>query len=80
MRDRIRSILASISPQGNLDAVADADSLLNAGVIDSLAMMDLVQQLETDFGIRVSEEELVPENFESVEAIAAFLAGKGAGS
>lgn len=68
----IRSFLATTlnrDPSG----ITDADSLLEAGVIDSLGVMELVGYLEQRYGVQVSEDDMMPENFDSVDAIAAFV-------
>lgn len=57
-------------------AVANDDSLLRNGVIDSTGILELITHVEETFGISVSEEEMVPTNFDSIDAIAAFLARK----
>ena len=55
-------------------AVIDPDeSLLDRGAIDSVGLLNLITFLETQTGIRVPEDEMVPENFESVVAIEAFV-------
>jgi acyl carrier protein len=47
--------------------------LLESGILDSLSVLKLVLFLEERFGIVVAAEELIPENFETVEAICAYL-------
>lgn len=52
----------------------DADeNLLESGILDSLGIMKLLEYLERTFFIRVSEEDLLPENFESINAITFLL-------
>jgi acyl carrier protein len=58
----------------DLTGVDDSTSLLQAGVLDSLGVMQLVAFLQERFGVRISDDDLVPENLESVDAIAAFVA------
>jgi len=58
------------------DSVSDTDSLLEHGVIDSLTMMDLIGFLERTYGIQVTDDELIPENFETLSAIAGFVGQK----
>ena len=60
----------------NVSAIPDEGSLLEAGAIDSVAVLELVALLEQRYGITVADDELVPENFETIQAIAAFVAGK----
>ncbi|MCA9731247.1 MAG: acyl carrier protein [Deferribacteres bacterium] len=58
--------------------VGDDDSLLMAGIIDSLKMMDLITFLEKEFGVSIDDDELMPENFDSIDAIESFVAEKKA--
>lgn len=51
----------------------DAD-LLASGVLDSLALVELLMQLEQRYGLQISLEKLDFENFRSVAAIASFVA------
>jgi acyl carrier protein len=56
--------------------IADDESLLGAGLIDSTGILELVSYLEADFGIAVQDEEIVPENLDSIGLIAAYVAMK----
>ncbi len=51
-------------------------SLLEEGVMDSTSVIDLVMFIEETFGIEVKDEELVPENLDSVNKIVAFVERK----
>jgi acyl carrier protein len=62
--------------------LANDTSLLETGVLDSLSLLKLVLFAQEKFGIGVDDVDLVPENFDSVDAIARYLrsrAGEGAG-
>lgn len=72
----VRKILAEVGAQGDVTAVGDSDSLLASGVLDSMAMVGLVSALETKFGIAIGDDELSPEHFDTVTAIAALVAQK----
>lgn len=56
--------------------VTDTESLMDAAVLDSLHLTDLVTQLERAFGIRVELEDLVPDNFDTVMDIVRFVSMK----
>jgi len=58
--------------------VDDTMSLLDGGIIDSVGVMELVAFLEQDFGLQVSDEELVPENLDSVANLVGFIDRKQA--
>jgi acyl carrier protein len=56
--------------------LADGDSFLEKGVIDSTGVLELVTFLEEHFEIKVEDEDLVPENLDSVARVAAFIGRK----
>jgi acyl carrier protein len=59
------------------EKVARDEDLLAIDVLDSLAIAELVAFLEARFGIRVSDDDLMPENFKTIDEIVAFVAAKG---
>ncbi|MFA5901858.1 MAG: acyl carrier protein [Hyphomicrobium sp.] len=60
------------------NALTDDESLLAAGLIDSTGILELVSYIESEFGIVVLDEEIVPENLDSVGQIAAYIDAKQA--
>jgi acyl carrier protein len=56
----------------------DGQSLLESGILDSTGVMELVAFLEGDLGLTVADEELVPENLDSVDNLVAFVQRKQA--
>jgi len=58
------------------DTLANDTSFLEQGVIDSTGVLELVEWLEESFGIKVEDTELVPENLDSVNKLAAFITRK----
>ena len=61
---------ASLLPLGN------GTSLLETGILDSLGLLRLVVFVRERFGITVDDVDLIPENFDSVDAICAYLRAK----
>jgi len=61
---------------GRGDGLDDGKSFLDSGIIDSTGILELVAFLEKTYGIRVEDDELVPENLDSVKNISAFLQTK----
>jgi acyl carrier protein len=55
------------------NAVADHESLITKGIVDSTGILELISHLEETYGISVAEEEMVPANFESIDNVTAFL-------
>jgi acyl carrier protein len=70
---KIARYVADKLRMGSSDVIAPDQSLFEAGVLDSVGIFDLVTFLEEEFGLSVGDEEIVPENFESVKAITAFV-------
>jgi acyl carrier protein len=59
-----------------VDDFSDEDSFLRNGVIDSLGMLELITFLEKEFGIKITDAELVPENLDSLARVCAFVERK----
>jgi acyl carrier protein len=55
---------------------SDEDSLLERNVLDSLSVLELTEFLQAQFGIKIESEELLPENLETLNRIAAFVERK----
>jgi len=71
--DRIRAFLAEHFPAARTRRIEPDESLLTNGVLDSLGILDLVGFLESEFKIAVSDEDLLPENFESLNRLSTFV-------
>jgi acyl carrier protein len=71
-----RFILETFLFSDDLSALKDDASLLDLGVIDSTGVLELVLFLEETFELTVLDDELVPENLDSVERIADFVVRK----
>ena len=68
-------IVEKITQDG--EKIARDEDLLASDTLDSLAIVELVAFLEAQFGIQVSDDDLVPENFKTIDEIVAFVAAKG---
>lgn len=54
----------------------DDDSLVDEGIIDSTGILELIEFLESRFGVEVSEAETVPQNLGSISALTGFVMSK----
>ena len=54
----------------------DRTSLLDDGIVDSTGVLEVIGFIETTFGVTVEDSEMLPENLDSIECIAAFVARK----
>ena len=74
--ERIRAFLVDSFLLGDDDGFDDADSLIEAGIVDSTGVMEVVTFLEESFVIDIVDDELVADNLDSVERLAAFVQRK----
>ena len=58
--------------------LADDTSLLDTGIVDSTGVLEITAFLESEYGIEVSDAEIIPANMDSIGAIAAFVTRKRA--
>jgi acyl carrier protein len=58
---------------GSKKNIQTGDDLLSAGIIDSLGVLQLVSFVEEQFGIQIPDEDVVMENFQSVDALSTYL-------
>ena len=56
--------------------IADEDSFLETGVVDSMGVMELVAFVQSEFGVEVAQHEIVVENFDSIRKLANFVRKK----
>ncbi len=63
---------------GSEDGLKDETSFLEEGIIDSTGILELVTFLEEEFSIAIEDEELIPENLDSINNVTAFLERKTA--
>jgi acyl carrier protein len=57
----------------------DDASFLELGIIDSFAFVELLHWVQEEFSISVADDELVPDNFDSVRKLSSFILGKQSG-
>jgi acyl carrier protein len=63
---------------GSADEIQDETSFMGSHVLDSTGFLELIAYLEETFGIKVKDEEMLPENLDSLVNIERFLARKRA--
>jgi acyl carrier protein len=79
MEQQLREFLAANFFLGDdPGGMPGSGSLIEAGIIDSTGVLELVGFLEDTYGIRVDDEDLVPENLDSIDNIVRFVGRKQA--
>ncbi len=62
--------------RGDVESLSESDSLLESRVIDSVGVLELLTFLESTFSIQVADEEVVPENLDTIGRIVKYVHGK----
>lgn len=70
MKEKILAILADMHPEFDY---AQGIDFIEEGMLDSFDIVDLVDQLESTFDVKIAGVDVVPENFSSVDNIAALV-------
>jgi len=76
VKKQIRDFIIENFLFGEANGLSDEASLLEEGILDSTGVLELLTFLEEDFGIHVEDDELIPENLDSIVKAAAFTAYK----
>ena len=68
--EKLLEILSSLHPDVDFET---NDDLIGEGVLDSLDIVTLITEINTTFDVSIPAEEVIPENFNSAEAIFAMI-------
>ena len=77
VKQTVRSYILDNFLMGDSGAkLTDEQSFLENHIIDSTGFIELVTFLESHYGIQIQDEEMIPENLDSLNAIAQFVGAK----
>ena len=77
LHEQIRSfILENYLFTTDSSALGLEDSLLGRGIVDSTGMLEIIFFIEEQLGVKVKDEEMIPDNLDGVNKIAAFVHSK----
>ena len=77
IEDKIRTYIAkNLLFSSNGFGYTDEASFLEEGIVDSQGIMELVLFVEDEFGIQIEDEEIIPDNFDSVSQLAEYIRRK----
>ncbi len=76
VQQKVRTFVTTNFYVADPTALADDASLLDAGIVDSTGVLEIVQFLEGEFGLAVEDHEIVPENVDTIARITAFIQKK----
>lgn len=78
IRAEIEKFISDNFIMGRKDIVLDPEkSLIESGIMDSTGVLELVMFLEEKFSIEIDDEELIPENLDTIQNLVNFLQKKG---
>ena len=72
----IRNFILKKFPLARKHNIRDSDPLLESGMLDSQGVLEVVTFIEQTFSIVVGDNDLAPENFETIERIAEYVSSK----
>jgi acyl carrier protein len=75
-RDTLRQFVIENFLFGEAGGLSDHDSFLEKGIIDSTGILELITFVERQYGIKVADNELVEQNFDSIDKLVKFLSRK----
>ncbi len=72
----LKDYLMQLAVDAERESIEPDDDLIGQGVIDSVGLIKLVEYVERQFGIKLDDEEIVPENFQSLRCLSRFVRRK----
>jgi acyl carrier protein len=76
VKEKIREFVHATFPTARLQALEDETNLLETCMVDSLSVLEVVSFLEREFNMAFEDDELVPENFQTLSRLTSFVEGK----
>ena len=70
MREKVKKVLTENYPEIDFESSAE---LVDDGILDSLTMVGIISALSMEFGVVLPYEDIVPENFNSIDAMVELL-------
>ena len=74
--ERVRRFIVENFFVSDPSTLTDDGSLITGGFVDSTGLLEVIAFLESEYGIRVADHEMVPDNLETIDRISAFVARK----
>jgi len=73
---KLREFIHAQFPLARQRQIQDDTSLIERGIVDSLGVLDIVTFVETNFSIVLADDEMLGENFDSIDSLATFVQEK----
>ncbi len=72
-RDRVKQFIVNNYLFGDGHLLQDQDSFREKGLIDSTGILELISFLESEFSIQILDNEIIPENLDSIERVTNYV-------
>lgn len=69
----VRQFVLRQFPLARKNRIENSDALLEGGILDSMGILEVVTFIESEYAVSVADDDLVPENFQNIDCIAAFI-------
>ena len=76
LKGQIRSFIVDNFLFGDDDGLDDQISFLDSGIVDSMGILEIVNFISEEFQVTVADEDLLPENLDSIDNIANYLSSR----
>jgi len=76
IKNKIRSFIVDNYLFGDDEGLEESTSFLDEGIVDSTGILELIEFISEEFSIVVEDEELIPENLDSINNVTAFIERK----
>jgi len=76
IKTRVRQFVTATFYVPAPSQLTDAQSLLDSGIVDSTGVLEIIGFLQAEFGVNVEDDEILPENLDSVERLAVYIERK----
>ena len=70
MRERVKELLEKNYPEIDFEG---SEELVDDGILTSLMVVNIISLITVEFGVMIPYEEIIPENFNSIDGIAALI-------
>lgn len=76
VKNKIRTFIIDNYLFGDDSGLEESTSFLDEGIVDSTGILELIEYISEEFDITVEDDELVPENLDSINNVSAFIGRK----
>lgn len=76
VKNKIRTFIVENYLFGDDEGLEENTSFLDEGIVDSTGILELIEFISEDFSITVEDDELIPENLDSINNVTAFIGRK----